>query len=84
MEIFYDPRFHRSLKKLPKAIAIKTIETAFLFEKDPFDSRLGTHKLHGKLRQLWSFSVDSKYRVLLTLKKGEAIFLDVGDHDVYK
>lgn len=84
MEIFYDQRFHRSLKKLPKAIAVKTIESALLFEKDPFHSCLGTHKLHGKLRHLWSFSVDSKYRVLLTFKKDEAIFLDVGDHDIYK
>jgi mRNA-degrading endonuclease YafQ of YafQ-DinJ toxin-antitoxin module len=84
MEIFYDPRFYRSLKKLPKAIAAKTIESALLFGKDPFNSRLGTHKLHGKLRHLWSFSVDSKYRVLLILEKSEAIFLDVGDHDIYK
>lgn len=84
MKIIYSPKFERSFKKLSIFLAEKVIERTLIFNKDPFDPRLDTHKLHGKLKNQWSFSVDKKCRILLEFDKTDAVFLDVGDHDLYK
>ena len=86
MKIIYSVKFQHALKKFPLALVEKVIERTILFEKNIFDSRLNTHKLHGKLKNLWSFSVNEKYRVLFQFGKNkkEVILLDVGDHGLYK
>lgn len=84
MRIFYHPRFKDSYRKLPLTIQKKAEEKETIFRKNPFDSRLKTHKLHGKLRKLWSFSVDGKYRILFEFVGKEIILLDIDDHDLYK
>ncbi len=55
-----------------------------MFRKNKFDPRLETHKLHGKLKDLWSFSVGNKYRIVFEFDNSDVIFLDIGDHDLYK
>ena len=58
-----------------------------IFKKNPFDSRLATHHLHGKLKNQLSFSVNARYRILfefLDKKQDEIVFLDIGTHDLYK
>jgi addiction module RelE/StbE family toxin len=53
-----------------------------LFSKNPFDRRLRTHKLTGKLEGLWSFSVAYDWRVIFRfLSKGEVLLIDIGGHD---
>ena len=84
MKIFQSKKFERSLKKLPRNIIERTIGRVFLFEQNPFDPRLDTHKLHGKLKHLWSFSVADRIRILFEFDKSDAILLDVGDHDLYR
>ncbi|MBU1159805.1 type II toxin-antitoxin system mRNA interferase toxin, RelE/StbE family [Patescibacteria group bacterium] len=84
MKILYHPRFKKAYKKLSFEIKIKAEEKETLFRKNPFDSRLDTHKLHGKLKNQWSFSIDKKYRILLEFDKADAVFLDIGDHGLYK
>lgn len=54
------------------------------FIKDPFDTRLRTHKLSGKLNGLWSFSLEFNLRVVFYFtdeKPKRAIFVDIGTHD---
>lgn len=77
-------KFERSLKKLDILLVEKVVERTLLFKKDPSDPRLKTHKLHGKLKNQWSFSVDNMYRVLFEFDGSDVIFLDIGDHDLYK
>ncbi|MBU2109682.1 type II toxin-antitoxin system mRNA interferase toxin, RelE/StbE family [Patescibacteria group bacterium] len=84
MKIAHSMRFERAFKKLPISLAEKVIERTLMFEKDPFDPRLDTHKLHGKLKNQWSFSIDKKYRILFEFNKADIVFLDIGDHDLYK
>lgn len=84
MKVFHGPRFERSLKKLHPVLIEKVIERTSVFMKDPFDARLNAHKLHGKLKDKWSFSVDKKNRILFEFNNGDVIFLDVGDHDIYQ
>jgi mRNA-degrading endonuclease YafQ of YafQ-DinJ toxin-antitoxin module len=53
-----------------------------LFILDPFDPTLKTHKLSGKLKDLWSFSVGYDERVLFYFTENEkAVFVDMGSHD---
>jgi mRNA-degrading endonuclease YafQ of YafQ-DinJ toxin-antitoxin module len=55
-----------------------------LFINDPYDSRLKTHKLSGKLNGLWSFSIEYDLRVVLFFTKDKpkkAVFIDIGTHD---
>lgn len=85
MEIEYSSHFKRAYQKLDIAIQKKVERKETLFRKDPFSTTLETHKLHGKIKEFYSFSIDSKFRIVfkfITSKK--VIFLDVGDHGVYK
>ncbi len=85
MEIEYTSHFKRIYQKLPLAVQKKAEKQETVFRNNPLDQRLDTHKLHGKLKAFYSFSVDRRYRIVFQfLTKERAVFLDVGDHDVYR
>ena len=87
MTIYYHPRFQRCYKRLDPQIRLTAEKRIALFRKDALDQRLGTHRLHGKLKSLWSFSIDSRYRVLfefINASQSEVIFLDIGNHSLYR
>lgn len=84
MTIFYHPRFRRSFMLLPENLQRKAERRTSIFSKEPRDPRLGAHKLHGKLQNFWSFSIDNKHRILFEFDSSDVIFLDIGDHDLYK
>ena len=53
-----------------------------LFSENPFDSRLKTHKLSGKLEGLWAFSIDYDCRVIFKfVGRNEVFLIDIGGHD---
>ncbi len=53
-----------------------------MFEKDPFCQKLRTHKLRGKLKGLWAFSITYDYRIVFSfLSETDALLIDVGTHD---
>jgi mRNA-degrading endonuclease YafQ of YafQ-DinJ toxin-antitoxin module len=55
-----------------------------LFITDPFNLKLKTHKLSGKLKDLWSFSLDYDLRVVFYFTKDKpkkAVLVDIGTHD---
>jgi len=83
MEIYYHPQFRSAYQKLSLSIKNKAEIKERIFRKNPFDQRLETHKLHGKLKKLWSFSVDDKYRIVFEFNVSGVIFLDIGDHKIY-
>ncbi|MBI2595004.1 MAG: type II toxin-antitoxin system mRNA interferase toxin, RelE/StbE family [Candidatus Colwellbacteria bacterium] len=85
MEIFYTSKFKREYKKLPKNVKLEAEEKAALFRKNPFHPSLDTHKLHGRLREFWSFSIGFKQRIVFEFGgKNITYFHSVGDHDVYQ
>ena len=64
---------------------IKAEQQEKVFRKNPFDARLKSHKLQGKLRDFWAFSIDQKYRIIFEFGDEELIlFHFVGDHSIYK
>jgi len=56
-----------------------------LFKADAFHPSLETHKLHGKDRDIWAFSINKKYRIkFVFLNEGAVLFVDIGTHDIYR
>jgi mRNA-degrading endonuclease YafQ of YafQ-DinJ toxin-antitoxin module len=85
VEVSFSSSFKRAFKTRIKGNA--DLETRFWqkleqFTVDPFDPSLKTHKLSGKLKEFWSFSVDYDERVLFYFMENEkAVFVDIGSHD---
>jgi mRNA-degrading endonuclease YafQ of YafQ-DinJ toxin-antitoxin module len=78
-------RYKKSFRVLDPQIQEKAIEKINIFRENPFDSRLKTHKLHGKDRDCWTFWIDYKYRIkFIFLSDNEVLFLDIGPHNIYK
>ncbi len=87
MTIYIYSRYQRSYRHLDPQLQLIADERIELFRHNPFDPRLDTHQLHGKLKERWSFSVDQRYRILfefLDKKRTEVVFLDVGNHSIYR
>ena len=87
MTIYVYTKYRRSYKNLDQHLQELVNQRIALFKHDLFDPRLDTHRLHGKLKNKWSFSVDGRNRVLfefLNKQKEDIVFLDVGDHSIYK
>ena len=85
MRIYYSSKFEREYRKLPKEIKALAEEKENIFRKNPFDSRLDTHKLHGRLKEYWAFSIVDKYRIIFEFAEKDIIwFHSVGDHSIYQ
>lgn len=86
MTIYVYSQYLRSYNKLEALLQQLVEECILTFRRDPFDRRLDTHRLHDKLKKLWSFSIDRRYCFLLDFfdtKQEEVVFLDIGDHSIY-
>ncbi len=83
-DIYYHNQFKKSFQRLPNDIQRKAKERVRIFRENPFHPLLDTYKLHGKLREQWSFSVKGQYRIIFLFDNNDTIFLDIGPHDIYK
>ena len=85
MIINYTFKFTRSLKKLSKEEASKFTKKVSIFELNHSHPLLKTHKLKGKLKNYWSFSINYSQRVLFIFEnENEVTFIDIGTHRIYK
>ena len=84
-KITWDQGFKRSYKKKVKnngKLRKKFWNSIELFSESPFNPRLRTHKLTGKLEGLWAFSVDYDCRIIFKfLNQDEILLVDIGGHD---
>ncbi|MEK7066220.1 MAG: type II toxin-antitoxin system mRNA interferase toxin, RelE/StbE family [Patescibacteria group bacterium] len=71
-------------KKVSKTVQLLAEEREGIFRLDVFDARLNTHKLHGKLKNQWSFDVDNSNRIIFEFDDEDIIFLAIGDHSIYR
>jgi addiction module RelE/StbE family toxin len=86
MEVSFSSSFKKAFKK-----RIKSTESEGdfwlrldLFITDPFNLKLKTHKLSGKLKDMWSFSLDYDLRVVFYFTKDKpkkVVLVDIGTHD---
>ena len=85
MNIRYKSSFIRQLKKLELSLQHEALRKIELF-KDPSDHKqLRVHKLRGRLKGSYSFSIDYKNRIVFEYEKdGSAALMAIGDHEVYE
>ena len=86
MEVSFSVSFKKVFKKRIKGTASEIIfwEKLEVFISHPFDPKLKTHKLSGKLKGSWSFSIEYDLRVVFYFTKDmpqKAIFVDIGNHN---
>lgn len=85
MNVRISSKFEKSYKKLPGRVKEKAKEKEKIFRANPFDPRLDTHKLHGKYREYWAFTVVNQYRIMFDFVSSDNIdFINIGTHDIYK
>jgi len=85
LKISFDESFKRAYKKKIKGninLEQKFRNKLEILKNNPFDSRLKTHKLSGKLKDLWSFSIEYDQRVVFYfIDPDKIVFIDIGNHD---
>lgn len=85
MKIIYSTKFGKEYKKLPRKVKLLAERKEKFFRKDPFGPALKTHKLSGKLKDFYSFSINYQYRIIFEFKNNEEIwFHSVGTHEIYR
>ena len=84
MRIYFSSKFEREYKKLPREAKEDAEDKEKLFRINPFGPTLRTHKLTGKLKDYWSFSISPKYRIIFEFVKEDTVwFHSVGSHRIY-
>lgn len=82
IEIFVTEEFTDRYRDLPAAIKTKAEKQEKFFQENPFHYSLHTEKLEPKNKEVWSFRVDKKYRIIFRFINGKkALFLTIGPHD---
>ena len=84
-KIYPTNHFIKSYTMLSENIKTVAKKREMIFTNNPFDQRLKTHKLKGKLKDYWSYSINYQYRILFRfLDKETVIYHDIGTHEIYK
>ena len=85
MQIVYSKQFVKDFNRLDFQTQKKSRDKEIIFRGNPFDHRLRTHKLSGRLESLWSFSVDYDCRIVFEFESTKiVIFHAIGGHSIYK
>jgi mRNA-degrading endonuclease YafQ of YafQ-DinJ toxin-antitoxin module len=85
MKILYKPSFVKDYNNLPGDLQIEVKEKIQLFLIKDNHLRLRVHKLSGKLKGSYSFSVNYSHRIVFEYESSNSVvFLGVGTHDIYK
>ena len=85
MKIVYSSKFAREYRHLPLPVKKLAEKQEMKFRMDPFDPGLRTHRLSGKLKSYWSFSIDYHYRIIFEFIDDRTIwFHSVGSHAIYR
>jgi len=83
-EIHLGKNFEKQFQNLSKEIKLKAIKAEQVFKKNAFHPSLRLHKLSGKLKSLWSISIDRKYRIIfMPRENGDILFISIGTHAIY-
>lgn len=84
MQVSFKPSFIKHMNKLEPSLVDEVFSKIDILKNSNDHTSLKIHKLHGKLKNKWSFSVNYKIRIVFEYEsKKEIILLDIGDHDVY-
>ncbi|MEK7369027.1 MAG: type II toxin-antitoxin system mRNA interferase toxin, RelE/StbE family [Planctomycetota bacterium] len=90
IKLVWGSSFKRAYKKSVKGrsdLKGRVIESLRVFQNDPFDPVLKTHKLSGRLSGLWTFVAAYDCRVIFKFVENpdtnekEALLVDIGKHE---
>ena len=85
MIIRVSSKFKKSYRKLPNRVKVEAKKKEKIFRKNPFDKRLGTHKLHGKYKNSYAFTVIGQWRIMFAFSSKDRVdFIDIGTHEIYR
>lgn len=85
MKVSYSPSFINKFEKLEIKLQEEALEKIDLLKDRKNYKMLKVHKLHGKFKDKWGFSVNYEFRIIfLCLSKDEVVLLAIGHHDIYK
>ena len=85
INLIWDNNFKKSYKK--KISSSEILKNHFwnsieIFVTNPFDKSLKIHKLSGRLKGLWAFSIDYNYRVIFDfIDNKNVLLIDIGTHE---
>jgi len=75
----------RQFEKLDLLLQDEVSEKIELLKHRSNHRALKAHKLHGQLKDCYSFSVNYRFRVVYEyLSQDEVVLLAIGDHEVYR
>ena len=86
MEVSYSPTFIKMLKSLYEELQEEAIEKIQLFRDQKNHGAMKVHKLQGRLKGRYSFSVNFKTRIVFVYVSSnpkEACLIAIGDHSIY-
>ena len=82
------PAFWRSYRKLTPSQQQAAKRAWQIFKRDPFDPRLGTHKIHALSARaketVYAVVVAGDLRVIFVLHGNTVYTLDIGSHALYR
>ncbi len=85
IDIIYPSVFIKKFNKLEIGLQNEAIQKINLFKDRKNHKILEVHKLNGKFKDYFGFSVNYKFRIVFRfVSKNEVLFTDIGDHDIYK
>jgi len=86
MDIFLTKEFKENFSCLEKQIQKRAEKQIVIFRNNPFYPSLHTEKLVPKSKEVWSFRIDKKYRIVFRfINRDQIYFLTIGPHDwIYK
>ena len=84
MKIYYSSTFAKEYKRLPHKVKASAEKKEKMFRRNPFNPQLKTHRLTGKLKEYYSFSIDYQYRIIFEFIGRDTVwFHSVGTHEIY-
>lgn len=85
IDIAYSPAFVKKYGACETMLQREIKDKIALFRDHKNHRQLQVHKLHGRLKDRYSFSVNYQLRIIFRwLTKNEVYLLTIGDHDIYK
>ena len=86
MKVLYKPSFVRQFQKLERDLQDETLQRIEEFKNRGNHRKLKVHRLKGMLSSVHSFSINYRYRIVFSFNTSRtvAVFLAIGDHDVYR
>jgi plasmid maintenance system killer protein len=85
LNVSFKPKFIKKLSGLETDLQNEALDKIELLKDIKNHKILKVHKLHGKLSDQWSFSINYKFRGIFYYEsKREIVLLTLGDHDIYK